>query len=80
MAKFIIVGTHDFYGPSQREIVVDQMVVLSSGDEKRIKYFATRESAEAFIADLDGERYDLMHNESNRPDYRVEDAAYEANL
>lgn len=70
--SYIIVGTHEFYGPETREIVVDHMV-----DDKIVKYFKTREAAEAYIAELDAERYYLKHNESSRPTYRVEDAEYE---
>lgn len=74
---FIIVGTHDFYGPSTREIIVDQVVTDKDGNDMRIKFFETREAAEAYIAELDGERYYLMHDESGSPSYRVEDADWE---
>lgn len=70
---YIIVGTHEFYGPETREIVVEQM----TEDGKIIKFFPTREAAEAMIVELDAERYVLKHNESGRPEYRVEDESYE---
>lgn len=75
--RYIIVGTHEFYGPETREIVVDQLAFDKDGNDKHIHYFDSIEDAEAFIAVLDNDRYDTMHNETGRPEYRVEPETWE---
>ena len=77
MAKFIIIGTHDFYGPSTREIEIDHLTIDRHGVGRVRHIFNSREDAEAYIEKLDEARYDMMHNESGRPSYRVEEADYE---
>ena len=70
--SYIIVGTHTFYGPTEREIIVHQVL-----DGTEIKFFPTLAAAQSMIDELDAGPYYLLHNESGRPVYRVEPATYE---
>jgi hypothetical protein len=67
-----IIGTHEFYGPETREIEVDQLVTDEHGNDKHMHIFETEEAAQAYIDELESERYYLLHNESARPTYRIE--------
>jgi hypothetical protein len=66
-----IIGTHQFYGPRTQRIEVDGIVEHRDGYDRRINVFATRKAAQAYINELENERYYLMHNESERPTYRI---------
>lgn len=60
---YVIVTTREFYGPKKERSLY--------GEGYRAERFETTRDASAKIAELDGGRYSLAHNESARPVYAV---------
>ncbi|TWD58114.1 hypothetical protein FB480_101869 [Agrobacterium vitis] len=63
---YVIVITREFYGPMK---ATRNLLVGEYGH--RAERFATLKDAKAKIAELNGERYYLAHNESARPTYKA---------
>jgi hypothetical protein len=62
---YVIIATQNFYGPEERESVVE-------GARPGALIFDTANEAENYIAKLELKTYYTSYNESGRPDYRVE--------
>ncbi len=67
--SYVIIQKRHFYGPKDR----DELYTTIYGV---VAAFASAETAKAHIESLKDSRYDLAHNEYDRPDYRVGRASY----
>ncbi len=62
--SYVIIQKRHFYGPKDREEVHTTNFGVAAA-------FVSAETAKAHIKTLEAARYDLAHNEYDRPDYRV---------
>lgn len=62
--SYVIIQKRHFYGPKTREELHTTIFGVTAA-------FGSAETAKAHIETLEATRYDLAHNEYDRPDYRV---------
>ena len=64
-ARWVIVETRYWYGPRRTRALVE--IETGTGPVTIV----SRSQADAWVSRADGTRYELAHNESARPSYRI---------